>query len=426
LFSSSTARFGRAGQVDYAVANEVLNKLAQQEARRRPACRVASVNWGPWEGGMVTPFLRKVFENEGVGLIPLEAGADFLVREISQSSDRAVEVIALGANGFLEELPIGNGKFDNNQIDTSSHSPASTHHSPLAFVFEQRLDVEHFPFLRSHVIDGHAVLPLAMTLEWLAHGALHGNPGLVFQGCDALQVLKGVILKGYEPYPLGVFAGKAMREGLVYRVPVELRSFPPGDGSGSSAGREVFHARAEIILAEKLSAEAPEVPEIITRPFSRAKEEIYNEILFHGPDLQGIERIDGCSEQGIVGQVSVAPPSSTWIHQPLRNGWLADPLALDSAFQMMVLWSCEKYGSCSLPCCVGRYRQYRRSFPRETIRVTAAVKETGNHRARADIVFQDSAGQVIARLENYECVIDATLNEAFRRKHLSNETLPTS
>jgi acyl transferase domain-containing protein/NAD(P)-dependent dehydrogenase (short-subunit alcohol dehydrogenase family)/acyl carrier protein len=426
LFSSSTARFGRAGQVDYAVANEVLNKLAQQEARRRPACRVASVNWGPWEGGMVTPFLRKVFENEGVGLIPLEAGADFLVREISQSSDRAVEVIALGANGFLEELPIGNGKFDNNQIDTSSHSPAATHHSPLAFVFEQRLDVEHFPFLRSHVIDGHAVLPLAMTLEWLAHGALHGNPGLVFQGCDALQVLKGVILKGYEPYPLGVFAGKAMREGLVYRVPVELRSFPPGDGSGSSAGREVFHARAEIILAEKLSAEAPEVPEIITRPFSRAKEEIYNEILFHGPDLQGIERIDGCSEQGIVGQVSVAPPSSTWIHQPLRNGWLADPLALDSAFQMMVLWSCEKYGSCSLPCCVGRYRQYRRSFPRETIRVTAAVKETGNHRARADIVFQDSAGQVVARLENYECVIDATLNEAFRRKHLSKETLPTS
>ena len=36
LFSSSTARFGRAGQVDYAVANEVVNKLAQREARRRP------------------------------------------------------------------------------------------------------------------------------------------------------------------------------------------------------------------------------------------------------------------------------------------------------------------------------------------------------------------------------------------------------
>jgi len=35
LFSSSTGRFGRVGQVDYAVANEVLNKTAQAEARRR-------------------------------------------------------------------------------------------------------------------------------------------------------------------------------------------------------------------------------------------------------------------------------------------------------------------------------------------------------------------------------------------------------
>ncbi len=54
LFSSSTGRFGRAGQVDYAIANEVLNKLAQQQARRLPRCRVVSVNWGPWDGGMVS------------------------------------------------------------------------------------------------------------------------------------------------------------------------------------------------------------------------------------------------------------------------------------------------------------------------------------------------------------------------------------
>src|SRR5262249_11747121 len=36
LFSSSTARFGRTGQVDYAMANEVLNKLAWEQACCRP------------------------------------------------------------------------------------------------------------------------------------------------------------------------------------------------------------------------------------------------------------------------------------------------------------------------------------------------------------------------------------------------------
>ena len=61
LFSSSTGRFGRTGQVDYAIANEVLNKLAQQQARRLPRCRVVSVNWGPWDGGMVNAALKNGF-----------------------------------------------------------------------------------------------------------------------------------------------------------------------------------------------------------------------------------------------------------------------------------------------------------------------------------------------------------------------------
>ena len=63
MFSSSTGRFGRIGQVDYAVANEVLNKIADQQAESRPDCRVLSLNWGPWDGGMVTPALKKISAN---------------------------------------------------------------------------------------------------------------------------------------------------------------------------------------------------------------------------------------------------------------------------------------------------------------------------------------------------------------------------
>src|SRR5204862_168661 len=92
LFSSSTGRFGRAGQVDYAVANEVLNKTAQQQAAARPGCRVVSVNWGPWDGGMVTPALKRVFAAEGVGVIPLRAGADYFARELQQAGG-PVEVV---------------------------------------------------------------------------------------------------------------------------------------------------------------------------------------------------------------------------------------------------------------------------------------------------------------------------------------------
>ena len=106
LFSSSTARFGRAGQVDYAIANEVLNKIAQEKARRLPDCRVISVNWGPWDGGMVTPALKKLFAAEGVGLISLEAGAEYLVRELGMVKERAVEIVILGGGSTVRQATL--------------------------------------------------------------------------------------------------------------------------------------------------------------------------------------------------------------------------------------------------------------------------------------------------------------------------------
>ena len=76
------------------MANEVLNKMAVREALRRPSCRVKSINWGPWDGGMVTPGLKSLFEQEGVGVIPLQAGAEFLLDELSADQD-PVEVMVL-------------------------------------------------------------------------------------------------------------------------------------------------------------------------------------------------------------------------------------------------------------------------------------------------------------------------------------------
>jgi len=67
---------------------------------------------------------------------------------------------------------------------------------------------------------------------------------------------------------------------------------------------------------------------------------------------------------------------------------------------------------------VGRSRQYRRSMPREGVRVVLQVREAGAHRVRADIVFLDEEGQTVARLENYEGIFDPHLNQAFRRNQL--------
>ncbi|HNW33936.1 MAG TPA: SDR family NAD(P)-dependent oxidoreductase, partial [Candidatus Ozemobacteraceae bacterium] len=100
LFSSVTARYGRIGQVDYAMANEALNKIAQQWAQMHPECRTIACNWGPWDGGMVNEGLRKLFIEEGVGLIPLEAGAKHLVAELSNAAENQIEVVIIGMEGL--------------------------------------------------------------------------------------------------------------------------------------------------------------------------------------------------------------------------------------------------------------------------------------------------------------------------------------
>jgi NAD(P)-dependent dehydrogenase (short-subunit alcohol dehydrogenase family)/acyl carrier protein len=99
LFSSVAGRFGNAGQADYAMANEILNRVAAAEALRREGrCLVRTIGWGPWEGGMVTPALQSYFRSLGVPLIPLELGARMLLDELGKGG--VVEVLIGG-------LPVG-------------------------------------------------------------------------------------------------------------------------------------------------------------------------------------------------------------------------------------------------------------------------------------------------------------------------------
>lgn len=92
LFSSVAAWSGNVGQADYALANEVLNKVALAEAAARPHCQVRSIGWGPWAGGMVTEALQKQFEARGIATISLAEGTRHFVRELGQTDSPEVVV----------------------------------------------------------------------------------------------------------------------------------------------------------------------------------------------------------------------------------------------------------------------------------------------------------------------------------------------
>jgi NADP-dependent 3-hydroxy acid dehydrogenase YdfG len=202
MFSSSTGRFGRIGQADYAAANEVLNKIAQQFAQGHPHARVLSMNWGPWDGGMVTATLKKMFAREGVEVIDLQAGAAYLLKELT-ATDKTVELVIAGGHAQ----------------DAVTDDPEPPQNLYLSNAFDLDLNIDQFPLLKSHVIDGKAVVPVALMVEWLAHAAGHNHPGLKFQGLNDLRVLKGIILEAGQTYNLQAMTGKAIKSDGLHVVP---------------------------------------------------------------------------------------------------------------------------------------------------------------------------------------------------------------
>jgi hypothetical protein len=108
-----------------------------------------------------------------------------------------------------------------------------------------------------------------------------------------------------------------------------------------------------------------------------------------------------------------------WFASPLRSGWVADPLVLDSAFQMKLLWTLAEHNVASLPSFVGRYRQFRKGFPADPVTVVIRVTRDDAKFARADIDFLAPDGQVVAQVQDYECVMEPNLNAAFRKNQLA-------
>ncbi len=382
LFSSIAARIGNRGQVDYAMANEVLNKIARKESLLRPDCRVVSINWGPWDGGMVTPSLKREFKKNKIELIPKDAGSMCMLYEMMGDKNHPTEIV-IGGNIIPAE-------------------------EKLSLTFKREIDIEECPVLESHILDGSPVVPFALMAEWLGHGALHNNPGLFLYGLDDIRILNGIKLE-HNKKLIRLMTGKARKKGSIFEVDVEIRD-------GIKNGIEVIHTRAKAILTDKFSQ--PPILDISaymgSKAYFRSMDEVYDKILFHGVALRGIKEIISCSSKGILARISSAPSPVKWMKEPLRSKWIGDPLVLDSAFQMAIIWCFEEMGVVSLPTYSASYRQYRNKFPSDGVTALLEVREVTKRKLKGDFTFLDKNNVVVAQLTGYEAAMDESLFKAFK------------
>ncbi|MFH1154156.1 MAG: SDR family oxidoreductase [Pseudomonadota bacterium] len=392
IFSSVAARTGNKGQADYATANEVMNKTARKMAGQRPGCRVVSINWGPWEGGMVNASLKKEFIRQGIDLIPLDEGARSLVAELSDQEARDTEVV-IGASLLKSK------KIKPQLAEQPEKKPG------LKRAFTTVAGIAACPVLKSHTIAGEPVVPFALMVEWFGHGAEHANPGLVFSGLDDMRLLKG-IKPGKGEAGIDVFTGKCRPAKGGFALDSEIRSH----FSGSET--QFLNTSATVLLKEKLPS-----PPVHTlpdpnpmKPFSMSVNRAYDTILFHGKDLRGIKAITGYSANGIEVVSARAPLPKAWLASSHRKHWVFDPLVMDSAFQAAILWCSETTGAACLPSYMANLRCYAsHSGYTGDVRIILTVNETTERVIKGYFTFLDQAGTVLASITGFEAVRDPSL-----------------
>ena len=342
---------------------EVLNKVgAWERARRGGKCLVKSLNWGPWEGGMVTPALEAHFKAMGVPLIPLATGAQMLVDELLGSSAERVEIVMGGDPREVGLSGVQEGPYARFEISVSQGS---------------------HPYLKDHSIKNVPVLPVVMVLDWFTRAAKASRRDLQLQGCHNLKVLKGISLSDYakgESFKIVVD-----HEGTPQEASLTLKLLGKGD---------VLHYSATAILSKHAIAGVVKAPAVELKPWNEA---IYGDVLFHGPDFQVIQSVEGVGDEGgaaILSGVKQAGWAGHWE--------TSDPAALDGGLQLALLWGKQVLGGATLPTGVGTYQVHQTQPVNEPIHCTVSRSKVEKSKAVCDIQFLSGEGQLLAELQGVE------------------------
>jgi acyl transferase domain-containing protein/NAD(P)-dependent dehydrogenase (short-subunit alcohol dehydrogenase family) len=366
VFSSVAARFGNAGQSDYAMANAVLDQMASVVSHQRPGCRVKSIAWGPWDGGMVGPELSDHFRSRGVGLMPIEAGADALIAELDDGGSQ-VRVCWRADDDAMIAPPAGTG----GEILVSNAL---------------------YPYLTDHIIVDQPVLPLVLALEWFAASARAVWPegGLLIRD---LTVYRKIPLTGFRDGGDRLLVTSCRT--AEHRLALELRRH----------GESMPGLRAVAI------AGAPPAPMLnstleLTGSGS-AIEDVYDgRVMFHGPAFRAVLKAEQLDGDRIIGSVS-GVAQSQW---PDRD-WLIDPLAVDAGLQLAMVWAHRVVGIATVPMRIGEFRLHRSGTIRDTAHCAVQARKTTQAEIGCDIALIDPDGSMRAEMLDVVLVARPDLDE---------------
>jgi NADP-dependent 3-hydroxy acid dehydrogenase YdfG len=388
LFSSIVGFYGNVGQSDYAIANEILNKSAYQFKRQYPDCHVISINWGPWDSGMVTPELKRMFESRNVEVIPTDVGARMLVEALMPSANEAVQVVVGGAPA-RPAVPV------NTDLRT--------------YQIHRRLTADNNPFLYDHMIGGHPVLPATCGAAWAAYSCEQVYPGYRFFCLENYRVLKGIVFDDSlsDEHTLELKEVEKSAEKVVFDALI---------WSKNKKGRQIYHYSLRVTVMRELPA-APVFQFEPSQPGGAISgSELYqNGTLFHGPAFQGVEKVLHLSRGRLVMQV-VLPHIEDRI-QGQFPVYTANPFIYDAVVQCLLIWAQYFYQAPCLPSSLRKLEQFKPIPFGIPCTVTMEVESQSSTAVVGNIFVQDADGETYMRLDGLQGTISPFLNRFIGKRN---------
>ncbi|RPJ52071.1 MAG: KR domain-containing protein [Chloroflexi bacterium] len=390
LFSSIVGFYGNVGQSDYAIANEILNKSAYMIKRRYPDCHVISINWGPWDSGMVTPELKKIFEARNVEVIPTDVGARMLVEALMPGVNETSEAIQVVVGG----VPVRPAA----RVDAGLRS----------YQIMRRLTVDENPFLYDHMIGEHAVLPATCAAAWVAYSCEQLYPGYHFFCLENYRVLKGIVFDDN-------LAGEHVLELKEVAKSEEKIVFDALIWSKNKKDRQIYHYSLRVTLMRDLPTPPVFAVENAVGDGSISGSQLYHDgTLFHGPAFQGVERVLHLSRGKLVMQV-VLPHMEDRI-QGQFPAYTANPFIYDAIVQCLLIWAQYFYQAPCLPSSLRKLEQFMPIPFGVPSTVTMEVESQSATSVVGNILVQDGQGSTYIRLDGLEGTISPYLNRFIGKK----------
>jgi hypothetical protein len=357
---------------------------------------------------MVTPVLKAKFDELGVPLIPLAAGAQAFVAEL-QAAREQVEVVI---GGMPQSRPL----LQSGSPEAMGETQRGVAQANRPFVYDVAVSAATHPYLYDHQVNGVVVLPLVLVQEWFLRAAevsLGTAPG--GSVLEKMRVRKGVPVPEFGTQPLRL---RVRCEPLRERPGVWALSLEDAAGAvrfvaeaaAENAAVEVAAVAAVAAVTAALPPAALTSAGSSAAPAPRAGNSLYGRELFHGPAFAAIQSVEQVGETGTVGLIEGACALG-WSNGPAAMdiiSWRSDLPLLDGALQLARVWGYAILQRPTLPTAYAQLFVRRPGLLKGPLRCIVQGKPIGTAGTRSDLwLVEPASGEVLAAIRGLEMYVSS-------------------